>query len=144
MLPLHAHGYRSGFSASPGFRQIRHTSSSSSSSSSNFAGAVDTVAGAVDSISFPWEPRGDDAEEEAEEEVGEEEEDDGELTKASEVVGAAERGVPSWEDGGSWAISMGIGLDRTGQGPSRWRVRASQGRKERMRGNEERERVEDG
>ena len=33
MLPLHAHGYRSGLSASPGFRQIRHTSSSSSSSS---------------------------------------------------------------------------------------------------------------
>lgn len=32
MLPLQAHGYRNGLSASPGFRQIRQTSPSSSSS----------------------------------------------------------------------------------------------------------------
>ena len=49
MLPLHAQGYRSGFSASPGFRQILQTSSSSSSSSisaSYFAAAPnDAVSG---------------------------------------------------------------------------------------------------
>lgn len=79
MLPLHAHGYRRGLSASPGFRHIRQTSSSSSSSSSYFAGggAVD----AVGSISFPLEPRGDEAEEE-------------------EGVSVA-RGLPSREGGGS-------------------------------------------
>ncbi|PKI33531.1 hypothetical protein CRG98_046087, partial [Punica granatum] len=38
-----AHGYRRGFSASPGFRQIRHTSPSSSSSS-NLAGGAFTGA----------------------------------------------------------------------------------------------------
>lgn len=95
MLPLHAQGYRSGFSASPGFRHIRHTSSSSSSSSSYLAaaGADD----ALGSISFPLAPRGDEAEEEAQEEGEEEEDDDdGELATVSAAIG-----LPSREGGGS-------------------------------------------
>lgn len=44
MLPLQAHGYLSGLSASPGFLQIRHTSSSSSSSSYFTATDDDTFA----------------------------------------------------------------------------------------------------
>ena len=57
MLPLHAQGYRSGFSASPGFRQILQTSSSSSSSSS-MPGSYFAVAApndtddAVDDVAF--------------------------------------------------------------------------------------------
>lgn len=95
MLPLHAHGYRRGFSASPGFRHIRHTSSSSSSSSSYFAGGGGGAVDAVASISFPFEPRGDEAEEDEEEE-GEEEEDDGEFATVSAAMG-----LPSREGGGS-------------------------------------------
>lgn len=47
MLPLQAHGYRSGLSASPGFLQIRHTSSSSSSSSYFTATDEDDVVAAA-------------------------------------------------------------------------------------------------
>lgn len=60
MLPLHAHGYLSGFSLSPGFLQIRQTSSSSSSSSNLLGGAL-----LLTSLS-----EGDDDEEEEEESVG--------------------------------------------------------------------------
>lgn len=53
MLPLQAHGYRSGLSASPGFLQIRHTSSSSSSSSYFTAtDEDDVIATAFGSFSF--------------------------------------------------------------------------------------------
>ena len=56
MLPLQAQGYRSGFSASPGFRQILQTSSSSSSSSisaSYFAAASPKETDdAIDDVAF--------------------------------------------------------------------------------------------
>ena len=116
ILPLHAQGYRRGFSASPGFLHIRHTSSSSSSSSSYLAVGEAAGAGAaddaVDSISFPFAARGDEAREEAEDEGEEEEDDDGgEFATVSAAIG-----LPSREGGGSCAISMAdsnrTGLDR--------------------------------
>lgn len=142
MLPLQAHGYRSGFSASPGFRQIRHTSSSSSSSSSYLGGtAAVPVAEEVDSISFPLEPRGDEAEEEEEEEEGED--DDGELASVSTGMGP-----PSREGGGSWAISMTVWTETAGDrvGGKSGRVREKVGEGEKMKGEkkgrERREKME--
>ena len=54
MLPLHAQGYRSGFSASPGFRQILQTSSSSSSSSisASYFAAAPNDTDDVDDVAF--------------------------------------------------------------------------------------------
>lgn len=78
MLPLQAHGYRSGLSASPGFLQILQTSSSSSSSSTYLEAVAVADAGST-----------------AEKAVGEawleaeREEDEGEDTDDSDAASAA-------------------------------------------------------
>ena len=96
MLPLQAHGYRSGLSASPGFLQIRHTSSSSSSSSYLAAAATDDDD--VDTFASSFS----------------ESEEDGVVLTDAESFGTSR----SEDCGGAGAISIGSG--RVGSGWLLW------------------------